>query len=179
MFNVRGFLILGLLAFTLFPPLDIPKCGNHRQQYNAGYNQTVIMECLIIDANPNVTSYQLIGPTDTSSIEQIIENGKQTGRFKVKPRTRYDFGPYECFPRNSAGSTTCSFTLILDNKQNNDSRLIEPINDMDTALIDYGTALLRSVKYIFDITAVELRPFLANFKNFDRKLLFGPKLLAV
>ena len=79
------------------------------------------MECLIIDANPNVTSYQLNGPTDTSSIEQILENGKQTGRFKVKPRSRNDLGHYECFPRNSAGSTTCSFTLILGGVPNKPS----------------------------------------------------------
>jgi hypothetical protein len=71
------------------------------------------MECLISDANPNVTSFQLNGPTETSPIEQIIENGRQTGRFKVKPRSRSDLGHYDCFPRNSAGSTTCSYSLIL------------------------------------------------------------------
>ena len=93
--------------------LDIPKCGNINKLYHTGYNQTVIIECAVSDANPNVTSYQLNGPTETSSIEHIIEHGRQTGKFRVKPKDRKDLGKYECFPRNSAGSVTCPYTLYL------------------------------------------------------------------
>jgi hypothetical protein len=71
------------------------------------------MECQVSDANPNVTSYQLNGPTESTSIEAILENGKHTGRFKVMPKEKKDLGKYECYPRNSAGSVSCVYNLIL------------------------------------------------------------------
>jgi hypothetical protein len=66
-----------------------------------------------LDANPNVTSYQLNGPKESTSIEAIVDYVKHTGRFKVMPKEKKDLGKYECYPRNSAGSVICVYNLIL------------------------------------------------------------------
>jgi hypothetical protein len=88
----------------------VPICATKNRVYHTGINQTITMTCEIADSNPSVASFTINGPVDTTKID-IIDLEK--GKFRVKPEDMKDFGKYECFPRNTAGTGRCGITLQL------------------------------------------------------------------
>lgn len=88
----------------------VPICSSKNRVFFTGINQSLIMTCDVADSNPNVTSFTINGPVDTTKIDIIdLERGK----FRVKPEDMRDFGKYDCYPRNTAGTGRCEITLQL------------------------------------------------------------------
>jgi hypothetical protein len=69
----------------------------------------VVISCEAEEANPRVTNYAIEGPVDTIEAKPL----SNTGKFELKPRSKKEFGKYECYPRNSVGTTRCDVTLAL------------------------------------------------------------------
>lgn len=94
----------------------LPSCVHPTRTYRTGINRSITIECPINASNPEVTTYRMIPPSSRTKYE-LIDNNLETipkmGRFIVNPKSRHDFGLYECIPRSLAGTTKCDINVEL------------------------------------------------------------------
>jgi len=94
----------------------LPQCVHRERVYRTGINRSLVIECPINGSNPDVTYYKMIPPDSRTKVELIdadLDTLKKVGKYKISPRSRADFGLYECIPRSLAGTAKCDIMVEL------------------------------------------------------------------